>query len=108
MKKLLILLLALLAPAAPARAERPRVYALTGARIMTAPGQVIDSGTIVLRDGLIESVGKQVSPPADAWVIDANGRTVTAGFIDACTDLTILERWLDRAITATRVSDVLS
>jgi len=87
MKKLLILLLALLAPAAPARAERPRVYALTGARIMTAPGQVIDSGTIVLRDGLIESVGKQVSPPADAWVIDANGRTVTAGFIDACTDL---------------------
>jgi hypothetical protein len=27
--------------------------------------------------------------------------------IDACTDLTILERWLDRAITATRVSDVL-
>ncbi|HET7501748.1 MAG TPA: hypothetical protein VFK02_12110 [Kofleriaceae bacterium] len=27
--------------------------------------------------------------------------------IDACTELAILERWLDRAITAASVSDVL-
>jgi hypothetical protein len=27
--------------------------------------------------------------------------------IDACTDLATLERWLDRAITAATVSDVL-
>jgi hypothetical protein len=27
--------------------------------------------------------------------------------IDACTDLATLERWLDRAITAASVSDVL-
>ena len=41
-------------------------------------------------------VGRQLTPSPDD---DAR--------IDACTDLTILERWLDRAITATRVSDVL-
>ena len=87
MKKLAILLLTMLASGLSARAERPRVYALTGARIITAPGQAIDSGTIVLRDGLIESVGKEVKPPADASILDATGKTVTAGFIDACTDI---------------------
>ena len=44
---------------AAARAERPRIYAITGARIVTAPGKVIENGTLVLRDGLIEAVGQQ-------------------------------------------------
>src|SRR5262245_1066826 len=87
MKKLPILLLTILVSTASARAERPRVYALTGARIIPAPGQVLDSGTIVLRDGLIEAVGKGIKPPADAYILDAAGKTVTAGFIDACTDI---------------------
>ncbi len=71
----------------PVRAERPRVYAITGARVIVAPGRTIDNGTVVLRDGLIESAGGAAAAPADAFVIDATGMTVTAGFIDACTDI---------------------
>lgn len=58
----------LLAPAPPARAEAPRVHALTGVRIVVAPGRVIESGTVVIRDGVITAVGADVEIPADAWV----------------------------------------
>jgi hypothetical protein len=70
-----------------ALAERPRVYAITDARIITSPGHVIEEGTIVLRDGLIEAVGKDVKAPPDAVIIDGKGKTVHAGFIDACSDV---------------------
>ena len=63
--------------------ERPRIYAITGAKIVTAPGRTIDKGTIVLRDGLIEAVGASVTVPPDAVEIDGAGRFVHAAFIDA-------------------------
>ncbi|HET6371901.1 MAG TPA: hypothetical protein VFG76_01245, partial [Candidatus Polarisedimenticolia bacterium] len=86
---LAVLLLALAAGALadPAFAERPRVFAITGARVITAPGKIIENCTVVIRDGLIEAAGSNVTPPADALLIDGSGKTVTAGFIDACTDI---------------------
>jgi hypothetical protein len=78
------LALVVLALATAARAEAPRIHAITGARIVTAPGQVIARGTIVLRDGLIEAVGADVEPPPDARVIAAEaGWSVYPAFIDA-------------------------
>ena len=65
-----------------ARAEGPRIYAITGARIVTAAGPAIEAGTIVLRDGFIDAVGATVTAPADAWVIDGKGLTVYPGLID--------------------------
>ncbi len=65
-----------------ARAESPRIYAITGARIVTAAGPAIEAGTIVLRDGVIEAVGATVTAPSDAWVIDGKGLTVYPGLID--------------------------
>ena len=65
-------------------AEPPGVHAIVHARVIAAPGTAIEDGTIVIRDGLIEAVGAGIKPPADAAVMDANGMTVTAGFIDAC------------------------
>ncbi len=63
-------------------AEAPSVHALTGARIVVAPGQVIESGTIVLRDGVIEAVGADVSPPPDARVWELEGLTAYPGLIE--------------------------
>ena len=48
-------------PVSSALAERPRVFAITSARVIVAPGQVIEEGTVVLRDGLIEAVGKDAT-----------------------------------------------
>lgn len=60
-----------------------RTYAITNARLVTLTGQTIETGTIVLRGGLIEALGADVSPPADAVVIDGDSLTVYPGFIDA-------------------------
>ena len=65
------------------RADTPNVYAIRGARIVTAAGGTIETGTIVIRRGLIEAVGPAITPPPDAEVIDGKGLTVYPGFIDA-------------------------
>ncbi len=62
-------------------------YAITNARIVTVSGATIDRGTVVIRNGLIESVGANITAPADAQVFDATGHTVYPGFIDAATNL---------------------
>jgi imidazolonepropionase-like amidohydrolase len=70
--------------AAPAGAVTPRVHAIVHARIVPAPGQLIPSGTIVIRDGVITAVGASVPIPPDARVWDAESLTVYPGLIDAC------------------------
>jgi imidazolonepropionase-like amidohydrolase len=62
-------------------------YAITNAKIVTVSGATIDKGTIVVRNGLIDAVGANITPPADAQVFDATGLTVYPGFIDALTTL---------------------
>ena len=69
--------------AALALAVTPRVHAIVGARIVTAPGQVIERGTIVIRDGVITAVGAHVTVPPDARVWEADSLTVYPGMIDA-------------------------
>jgi imidazolonepropionase-like amidohydrolase len=52
------------------------------ATILGAGGRIED-GTLVLKDGLIQAVGKSVPVPAGAVEIDATGRFVTPGIIDS-------------------------
>lgn len=73
----------LLALVATATAADPGIHALTGARIVVAPGQVIESGTLVVRDGIIEAVGADVEPPADARVWELEGLTLYPGLIES-------------------------
>jgi N-acetylglucosamine-6-phosphate deacetylase len=85
------------APAAPPstapvdglRENTPAVFALTNLRIVAEPGKTIDKGTIVIRDGVIEAVGADVQPPADARTIDLAGKTAYPGLIDAYSEVTI-------------------
>ena len=80
-----VLLLSLL-PAA--EAATPRVHAIVGARIVIAPGQVIERGNVVMRDGIIVAVGPNAAVPADARVWRGDSLTVHAGLIDAFVNLT--------------------
>lgn len=69
----------------PVNGMRPadlRGHAIVNATIVTAPGKVIEKGTIVIRDGVIVAVGERVSPPAWARVWDAEGLTVYPGLIE--------------------------
>jgi N-acetylglucosamine-6-phosphate deacetylase len=92
----LLALIAGHAPAAPTtvpveglRQNTPAVHALTNLRIVPEPGKLIEKGTIVIRDGVIEAVGADIKPPADARVWDMTGRTAYAGLIDAYGEYTI-------------------
>ena len=72
------------------RAQYPSTYhrhpnppvVIRNATIMTAAGQEIANGSILLRDGRIVAVGATVDAPADAVVVDATGKFVTPGVID--------------------------
>jgi imidazolonepropionase-like amidohydrolase len=75
------------------RDASPRVHALVGGRIVTAPGQIIENGTLVIRDGMIEAVAAGLTPPADARVWDVTGRTLYAGFIESGTTLFLPDTW---------------
>src|SRR5438445_4911711 len=57
-------------------------HALVGGKVVTKPGEVLEGGTIIIRDGLIKEVGKDIQAPADARVWDMKGLTIYAGFID--------------------------
>jgi hypothetical protein len=67
----------------PVAAQGRGAYALRDAKIMRVSGPAIEHGTVVVRDGLIEAVGENLTPPADAWVIDCKGLTIYPGLIDA-------------------------
>lgn len=61
------------------------VTAIVGARIEIGDGRVIERGTVLMREGLIEEVGAEVSVPAGADIVEGNGLVVYPGFIDAYT-----------------------
>src|SRR5687767_11083248 len=51
------------------------VFVIRNARIVSVSGVEIEDGTIVIRDGKIESVGASPVSPAGAQVIDGRGLT---------------------------------
>src|SRR6266550_1870346 len=77
------------APVEGIQQNTPAIYALTNVRIVPEPGRLIDNGTIVVRDGVIEAAGADVKPPADARVLDLQGKTAYAGLVDAYGEITI-------------------
>lgn len=84
-------------PPAPTAAPAPRTPApfpstyrpfpstatlIRGGTVMTAAGQIIPNGQVLMVDGKIAAVGATVDAPANATVVDATGKFVTPGVID--------------------------
>ena len=82
----------------PARAHAQTV-AITGGRVHPVSGPTIENGTVLFRDGIIVAVGANIAIPADAQRIDAAGKVVTPGLVNAATQLTLVEIG---AVTGTR------
>lgn len=89
----------LLSAAANAHAQSVTV---TNARILDGTGKVIERGSVVVRDGKIASVAAGAPQSPAGRTIDAKGRTVLPGYIDAHRHVVRgnPQEWLDK--TATR------
>lgn len=72
--------------------SRTDTFAITNAQVVTVSGPTLSRATIVVRDGLIESIGENVKVPADARVIDGTGLTVYPGLFDTYSSLGIPAR----------------
>lgn len=66
-------------------------FALTNAKIYTVTKGVIENGTLVINNGIIEAVGANVQIPNDAKVIDVAGKEIYPGMIDGGTTLGLNE-----------------
>lgn len=64
---------------APSRAS---AYALTNATIIVSATQTIEKGTVLIKGDRIVAAGKSVKVPADAVVIDCEGKTILPAFIE--------------------------
>jgi imidazolonepropionase-like amidohydrolase len=68
--------------------DRTGSIAITGGRVVPVEGDPIDGGTVLVVDGRIAAVGgPDLKPPPGVDVIDAAGRWVLPGLIDAHTHL---------------------
>lgn len=56
--------------------------AIINANVLTAAGPRIDGGSLLIRDGKIAAVGRDISIPEGTRIIDAGGRWLTPGIID--------------------------
>lgn len=91
MKRLVPVLLSMFLAISAAAQTRKGTFALVNGRIETITRGIIEQGTLVIRDGRIEAVGAGVQAPSDAEVIDCTGMTIYPGFIDAGTELGLVE-----------------
>ena len=77
-------LLILLSLALPTAAVQANDIAITGGTVHTmGEAGTLENATVLIRDGQIVAVGNDVDVPADAERIDATGKVVTPGIIDA-------------------------
>src|SRR6478609_1198193 len=84
------------------------VFALTNATIETVTKGRIEKGTVIIRNGKIESVGTGNTIPQGAEIIDCTGQFIFPGMIDCGTTLGLAEIVNDpRANDATEIGEVV-
>lgn len=75
----------------PMPQNNARRYAIVGATIYPITKSPIENGVVLIEDGCIKLVGKDIAIPKDAVVINAKGLRVYPGLIDAGSVLGLTE-----------------
>ncbi|GAB3608077.1 amidohydrolase [Humibacter ginsengiterrae] len=57
--------------------------AIVGAHVVPVASEPIENGTVVVENGIITAVGRDIAPPEGVRVVDAAGRWLLPGFIEA-------------------------
>ena len=72
------------------RAEPVKRLALKGATVLTVSGEPLTRGTVLIEDGKIAAVGKDLALPKGVQVVDLTGSFLFPGLIDAGSNLGLL------------------
>jgi imidazolonepropionase-like amidohydrolase len=73
-------------PGQPPNLGRPASggdIAIIGGRVIPVVGEVIEGGTVVIRNGTIAAVGRDIAVPEGVRTVDATGKWVLPGFVEA-------------------------
>lgn len=62
--------------------QRPGIYVLQNATIVTDPATTLTNATMVIENGIIKAVGKSASTPKGAVVVDMTGKHLYPSFIE--------------------------
>ncbi len=66
-------------------------FALTNAKVETVTNGTLENATVIIRDGIIQEVGTNVTIPKDAQVIDCKDLTIYPGMVDSGTKVGLQE-----------------
>lgn len=91
MRVLLLLSSMLLLLSQTSDAQHRNNVLIRGATVLTVTNGTLENTDILVRDGRIEQIGSGLSAPANFDVIDASGRYVMPGIIDAHAHIAISE-----------------
>lgn len=79
-------------PSQRALVPPPEVIAIVGGTVHTqGDSGTLEGATVLIRDGRVEAVGPDVTPPDGAWVLDASGKIVTPGLFDSHSHVGLVE-----------------
>src|SRR5436305_3581028 len=73
-----------------ALAARAEAILIRNATVLTVTKGTVQNGNVLIQDGKIAAVGKNISGPTDATVVDATGKYLMPGIID-CHSHTAIE-----------------
>ncbi|NND16453.1 MAG: amidohydrolase, partial [Eudoraea sp.] len=64
------------------KSKNTNYTAFTNAKIHVSPTQVIQNGTLLIKEGKVVQAGSAVQIPANSILIDVSGKSIYPSFID--------------------------
>ena len=64
------------------KSKNTNYTAFTNAKIYVTPTQIIDNGTLLIKDGRVVSTGTSIKIPDNAVIVDVSGKSIYPSFID--------------------------
>ncbi len=110
MRKLILFITATLLLSLPVFAQQKQDILIRNATVLTAVRGTLLNTDLLLQNGKIAKIGKNLTAPANALVIDATGKFVSPGIID-CHSHTMLDAINEGSFvitSMTRIRDVLN
>ena len=62
------------------KSKNTNYHAFTNAKIYVTANQIIDKGTLLIKDGKVVATGTSVSIPQNATIVDLDGKSIYPSF----------------------------